>query len=388
LQLGKKCYNYSGIGNGVNALGNTRLPAHFNQLAWNRKILNSFWIIILVSVCVEGLNSLLSARPFEEFIMNYIIAPTFLLSLVTLAAEWGYRKKSKHTDYIIIVTAGLIAAILVSVHSEMSILYTALFFPMLISTIYFEKKKVWLAFGISLISYLALSTFHPVISKINDMMDQVSMTCILLTSTIICISIMRRGYEIGEHLKKAQAEHLDLMVKSTIMEKQVKTDALTGLYNHMAFYEYIDVLILQAETFQNPFHLAVIDIDNFKKINDTYGHGAGDQILKRIAETIKSNVSTDDFVARYGGEEFVVILNDAAEDQAFSILDQVRIAVESVVHPEIDYRQVTVSIGLQTFRSGMHKQAFFEGADNCLYAAKRQGKNRVVTKESEQVIEV
>jgi diguanylate cyclase (GGDEF)-like protein len=372
----------------VNSLGNTRLPAHFNHAAWNRKILNFFWLIIFVSVCVEGLNSLLSARPFKEFFLNYIILPTVLLSISTLFAEWVYRKKSKFTDYIIIGAAALNVAILIGVHSEMDILYACLFFPMLISTIYFDKKKVWLAFFISIVLYLGLSTFHPVVRNLNDVMDQLSMTCILLISTKICIGIMSRGYEIGEHLKKAQAEHQELMVKSTIMEKQVKTDALTGLYNHMAFYEYIDVLILQAETFQNPFHLAVIDIDNFKKINDTYGHGVGDLILKRIASTIKENVSTDDFVARYGGEEFVVILNDASELEAFRILDNVRRAVENVAHPEIDFKQVTVSIGLQTFRSGMHKQAFFEGADHCLYAAKRQGKNRVVTKESQQTAEI
>ncbi|MDR7071813.1 GGDEF domain-containing protein [Fictibacillus barbaricus] len=365
-------------------MGNTRLPAHFNHGAWNRKILNFFWIIIIVSVCVEAINSILTERPFKEFLLYFIIVPTVLLSFVTLIAEWGYRKRSKFTDYIIIGAASLIAGILVGVHYEMNVMYSSLFFPMLISTIYFEKKKVWLAFSLSLFIYLALSTFHPIISQLNDTMDQLSMTCILLTSTLVCIGIMSRGYEIWEDLKKAQAEHQELMVKSTIMEKQVKTDALTGLYNHMAFYEYIDVLILQAETFQNPFHLAIIDIDNFKKINDTYGHGAGDLILKRIAHTIKENVSNDDFVARYGGEEFVVILNDVSEELAFTLLDSVRRAVEDVVHPEVAYERITISIGLQTFRSGMHKQAFFEGADYCLYAAKREGKNRVITKESIQ----
>ncbi|WNB90798.1 GGDEF domain-containing protein [Bacillus sp. NEB1478] len=369
-------------------MGNTRLPAHFSHVAWNRKILNFFWVIIFVSVCVEGLNSLLTDRPFKEFLLIFIIVPTALLSFVTLIAEWAYRKRTNYIDYIVIGSASLIAGILVAVHSEINVMYACLFFPMLISTIYFEKKKVWLAFSISLFIYLALSAFHPIISQLNDMMDQLSMTCILLTSTLVCIGIMQRGYEIWEDLKKAQAEHQELMVKSTIMEKQVKTDALTGLYNHMAFYEYLDVLILQAETFQNPFHLAVIDIDNFKKINDTYGHGAGDLILKRIAHTIKENVSNDDFTARYGGEEFVVILNDVFEEQAFTVLENVRMAVEDVVHPEVMKEQITISIGLQTYRLGMHKQAFFEGADNSLYAAKRLGKNRVITKETLQPVEV
>lgn len=369
-------------------MGKTRLPAHLNHIAWNRKILNFFWIIVFVSVCVEVINSFLTTRPLIEFYLEYVLLPTLLLSLTTLLAEWGHRKQNKYTDYIIIGSASMFSGILVGVHSEMYVMYACLFFPMLISTIYFNKKKVWLSFAFSLTFYLALCAFHPIVRELNDSMAQLSMTCILLTSTTICIGIMSRGYEIAQHLKKAQADHQELMVKSTIMEKQVKTDALTGLYNHMAFYEYMDVLMLQAETYQYPLHLAVIDIDNFKKVNDTYGHGIGDLVLKRIASAIKENVSTDDFVARYGGEEFVIILNDVKEDKAFKILDDIRAVVQNVNHPEIKEESVTISIGLQTYRSGMHKQEFFEGADNSLYVAKRQGKNRVVIQECNQALEI
>lgn len=366
----------------------THLPAHLNHIAWNRKILNVFWVVIFVSVCVEVLNSFLTTRPLQDFLMSYIFLPTVLLTLTTLIAEWSYRKKNKFMDYIIIIAASLFSAILISVHSEMYVMYTSLFFPMLISTIYFEKKKVWLSFLLSSLVFLVITTFHPISNKMNDLMDQLSMMCILITSTAICIGIMSRGYEIAKHLTKAQEDHQDLMVKSTIMEKQVKTDALTGLYNHMAFYEYMDVLLLQAETYHYPVHLAVIDIDNFKKINDTYGHGIGDVVLKRIAATIKENVTNDDFTARYGGEEFVVILNDVNEEKAFAILEKVRTGVENLVHPEIQEERVTISLGLQTYRAGMHKQAFFEGADNSLYVAKRQGKNRVIIHECGEALQI
>jgi diguanylate cyclase (GGDEF)-like protein len=366
----------------------TRLPAHLNHIAWNRKIINVFWVIVFVSVCVEVINSFFTERPLKEFYLEYVLLPTLLLSLTTLIAEWGYRKLGKYTDYIIIVAANLITGILVGVHSEMYVMYACLFFPMLISTIYFDKKKIWISFGLSLLIYLGLSSFHPVVKELNDIMAQVSMVCILLTSTTICIGIMSRGYEIGQHLIRAQAEHQELMVKSTIMEKQVKTDALTGLYNHMAFYEFMDVLLVQADTYHYPLHLAVIDIDNFKKVNDTYGHGIGDIVLKRIAAAIKENVSGDDFVARYGGEEFVVILNDVVEEEAFRILGNIRSVVQSLEHPEILEESVTISVGLQTYRTGMHKQAFFEGADNSLFVAKRQGKNRVIIQECNQALEI
>jgi diguanylate cyclase (GGDEF)-like protein len=366
----------------------THLPAHLNHIAWNRKILNVFWVIVFVSVCVEVINSFFTERPLMEFYLEYVLLPTLLLSLTTLIAEWGYRKRGKYTDYIIIGSASLISGILVGVHSEMYVMNACLFFPMLISTIYFEKKKVWVSFGFSLTIYLGLTTFHPIVRELNDIMAQLSMTCILLTSSAICIGIMSRGYEIAQYLIKTQAEHQELMVKSTIMEKQVKTDALTGLYNHMAFYEYMEVLLLQADTYHYPVHLAIIDIDNFKNVNDTYGHGIGDIVLKRITAAIKENTSNDDFVARYGGEEFVVILNDVNEENAFQTLDKIRTVVQNIEHPEIKEESVTISVGLQTYRTGMHKQAFFEGADNSLYVAKRQGKNRVIIQECNQAIEI
>jgi diguanylate cyclase (GGDEF)-like protein len=372
----------------VNVLGKKHLPAHLNHIAWNRKIINVFWVVIFVSVCVEVINSFFTSKPLEEFIGMYIVLPTALLIFMVSLAEWSFKKETVYIDYIIIWTASMFSAILISVHYEMYVMYTSLFFPMLISTIYFKKKKVWLSFALSSITYLLLSTFHPVLKNMNDVMDQISMICILLTSTAICVGIMSRGYEMAKELNKAQADHQDLMVKSTIMEKQVKTDALTGLYNHMAFYEYMDVLLLQAETYHYPVHLAVMDIDNFKKINDTYGHGIGDIVLKRIAKAIKDNVTTDDFVARYGGEEFVVILNDISEEQAYTLLEKVRLVIQRLEHPEVKQENITISTGLQTYRRGMHKQAFFEGADNSLYVAKRQGKNRVITEGYSEAIHI
>jgi diguanylate cyclase (GGDEF)-like protein len=368
--------------------GKPLLPAHLNHVEWNRRILNFFWAIVVVSGCVELINSLFTARPLKEFYIQYLVLPTLLLSLVTLLGEWAYKKNGKYTDYIIIGSASLLAGVLIGIHSEMEVLYSSLFYPLLISTIYFEKKKVWFSFGLNLSIYLLLSSLHPVVRALNDSIDRISMVCILLTAVFVCLGMMRRGYEFAQYLKKAQEDHQDLMVKSTIMEKQVKMDALTGLYNHMAFYEYMDVLMLQAETYQYPMHLAVMDIDNFKYINDTYGHGVGDQVLKRIAKAIKENVSTDDFVARYGGEEFVVILNDVSEEQAFAMLEKIRNVVQMLNHPEIPGEMVTISIGLQTYRPRMHKQAFFEGADNSLYAAKRKGKNRIVFQELKEAIKI
>ncbi|MFC7373144.1 GGDEF domain-containing protein [Fictibacillus iocasae] len=343
---------------------------------WNKKMLRVFWYVVLFSFVIACVNSFLTERPFKEFFVDYIFIPTLLTASVVGATQALSRWLSDYMDYIMIVSASLIAVILISVHSGMPVIFSCLFFPLLISTTYFEKRKVWFSFAVSVSFYGALTVFSP---ERNDWMERVSMIAVLFFSTIVCLSIMRRGHEIGEHLKKARADHLELMVKSTLMEKQVKTDALTGLYNHMAFYEYINVLIHQAETYHFPLHLAILDIDNFKKINDSYGHASGDQVLKRVAECLRSNLRADDFSARYGGEEFVVILNGSDSEEAYLTMERIRKDMASLKHPELKYKHVTVSIGLETYKPGMHKQSLFDGADTNLYTAKNSGKNKTVS---------
>ncbi|MFC0189311.1 GGDEF domain-containing protein [Fictibacillus aquaticus] len=346
---------------------------------WNRKMLRVFWFVVLFSFLISCISSFLTERPLKEFYQYYILLPTVLTSVVVGITELLSKKMEKHMDYIMIVSASFLATILISVHSGMEVIFSCLFFPLLVSTTYFERKKVWFSFSVSTACYIGLTLFHPYLSTSHDWMERISMMAVLLFSALVCQSIMRRGYEIGEHLKKAKADHQELMVKSTLMEKQVKTDALTGLYNHMAFYEYINVLILQAEAYQFPLHLAIIDIDNFKKVNDTYGHAAGDQVLKRVAESLRSNLRSDDFSARYGGEEFVVILNGADSEEAFMTMERIRRDIAELRHPELKSKPVTVSIGLETYRNGMHKQSLFEGADSSLYHAKNSGKNKTVS---------
>ena len=103
------------------------------------------------------------------------------------------------------------------------------------------------------------------------------------------------------------------------MDKLTKTDALTDLYNHMTFHEYFEKLIEQHEQNGLPLQLAIFDIDNFKLVNDMFGHRAGDAVLQRVSELIRSKVSTNDFVARYGGEEFAILFTDKLKMEALKL---------------------------------------------------------------------
>ena len=158
------------------------------------------------------------------------------------------------------------------------------------------------------------------------------------------------------------------------------TDGLTELYNHRFFQEKIRQKIVQAEKNKANFSLILIDIDFFKKFNDKYGHQAGDAVLKHVANTLKRNVRTEDFVCRYGGEEMTIILNNANKEVAIKTAQDIcKIIAEKKYEltPELEVN-ITISLGVSTYpENGKTPAELIEYADKCLYKAKENGRNQV-----------
>ncbi len=181
-----------------------------------------------------------------------------------------------------------------------------------------------------------------------------------------------------EHLPVVNAEgHLTGIVTGTDilrgLPKFAFIDPLTGLENRR-FLDYIGSRLSVQKT--RGLYVLMIDIDDFKRINDTFGHLVGDRVLKSIADTILKSVRTYDNVIRFGGEEIVVILHRIKERSALEIAQRIRRAVESLrfeKHPEL---RVTVSIGIAPFKESLIET--IKRADAAMYEAKRRGKNRVV----------
>lgn len=162
--------------------------------------------------------------------------------------------------------------------------------------------------------------------------------------------------------------------------KLATTDGLTELYNHRFFQEKIRQKIVQAEKNKTNFSLILIDIDFFKKFNDKYGHQAGDAVLKHVANTLKRNVRTEDFVCRYGGEEMTIILNNVNNEIAVRTAQEIcKIIAEKKYEltPELEVN-ITISLGVSTYpENGKTPAELIEYADKCLYKAKENGRNQV-----------
>ena len=163
------------------------------------------------------------------------------------------------------------------------------------------------------------------------------------------------------------------------LKARARTDDLTALPNFRAFRERIDVELERADRYPASFGVLVLDLDRFKKYNDTYGHLAGNDALHRVAQSIRDTVRAVDFAARYGGEEFAVVLPQVDPPSLLAIAERIRANIEALPAPP-DGAAVTVSIGAAMYpRDGRDREALFQAADERLYAAKRAGRNRVIT---------
>lgn len=159
---------------------------------------------------------------------------------------------------------------------------------------------------------------------------------------------------------------LELIKQNDRNYRMALTDALTGLYNHRAYKERIDSVA--------QYVLLIIDLDHFKKLNDTYGHLVGDKVLVAIGNIIKLSVRSGDLAFRYGGEEFVVVLPGTTAQIGLKIAERLR---QKVAEWPFDQVSVTVSIGVSSKKPGMNAQSVFEQADTALYQAKQMGRNKV-----------
>lgn len=184
---------------------------------------------------------------------------------------------------------------------------------------------------------------------------------------------------------KDEAEQLaaDLRQANARLQAQVFRDELTGLYNHRYFQEVMDRELNRVERYGLSFSLILFDIDHFKKVNDSYGHQCGDQVLKQLGVLAVKAVRASDVVARYGGEEFAVVLPETLEGGGGVFAERLRRGVEQskFVVDEVTI-SVTISLGVTTYHSGVHRQdkrALIEAADRALYQSKHAGRNCVTT---------
>lgn len=184
-----------------------------------------------------------------------------------------------------------------------------------------------------------------------------------------------------ERLGQVEQEAAKLQQEIALVREHALVDPVTELPNRAAWDDRLRQEHARWRRFGAPLSLAVFDVDNFKSINDRFGHAAGDKALRIIAGALRSRLRQSDFIARYGGEEFAVLLIGATKAGALKVADEMRLAVSRAgLHTRTRPVEVTISGGVSEFAGEDTAETVFERADAALYEAKRSGKNCCVTK--------
>jgi diguanylate cyclase (GGDEF)-like protein len=179
---------------------------------------------------------------------------------------------------------------------------------------------------------------------------------------------------------KIKALQDELKRSNEMLKELSNTDALTHLYNRRFLMETLEIEFQRAKRKKDILSLVLLDIDHFKKVNDTYGHQEGDNVLVAVAKLVKSMVRRYDIAARYGGEEFVVVLPETSLQNAVQFAERCRTGVQEISFPGVlKNMALTVSLGVATYPSGKIDcvDSLFRQTDEALYRAKQSGRNRV-----------
>ncbi len=198
--------------------------------------------------------------------------------------------------------------------------------------------------------------------------DQVIIICLMEEDYMERLGVMRKA-------RQQLQENRQLASNLSFFREKSRIDGLTNIFNRTTFMELLHDEIKRCQVLNYPLVLLVIDIDDFKKVNDSYGHLIGDGILTNVGAMLTHSLRRNDIVARYGGEEFVVLIPQAPMEEGVQVAEKIRQNIEAMTIA--DHPGITVSIGGTEFNSSDSAECFFKRADEALYAAKKGGKNMV-----------
>jgi diguanylate cyclase len=219
--------------------------------------------------------------------------------------------------------------------------------------------------------------------------DRDGVRSIIETLVVATKDMEKTNNALEARLKASKHEITQLQHNLEAVRNESLTDPLTTLANRKFFDLALDKAMAESAKSGEPLSLLMTDIDHFKKFNDTFGHLTGDQVLRLVAQAVKQNVKGQDVAARYGGEEFAVVLPRTALQQALTVADHIR---RAVMGKELMKRstgehlgRITISIGVAVRRPDDTAQSLIGRADTGLYAAKRNGRNRVICEADPEV---
>ncbi len=358
-----------------------RFEKELEYQVWGNRMLHLTWtfvaMVIIVELAIFALKKLSGgAANTEEYLLIYIVAPTLINVSILAVTHMVSRRllaKGKYSiqAYLYLFCLSLLCFMLAWTHNAVQVIYMIFAFPVLLALFYIDDNLLRGAFCLNFALYILYIVLLYRTYDSVSYIDRPDFRNVLTAAAIILACYMSA---------KMSLRRQNSLVNSIMCaHERTKLDSLTGLYNHATFYERLSMRIQDHHQNYEPFSLIIMDIDDFKQVNDQNGHDAGDEIIMLLVDCMKANLQGDEIAYRYGGEEFTVITN-RIPDQDVALAESIRQSFEEAARATGHQTPATVSIGIARYdakRFGARRE-FFSAADEALYAAKRSGKNHTL----------
>jgi diguanylate cyclase (GGDEF)-like protein len=333
-------------------------------------------IALSIGVCSYGTEIFLSWGELRSSYFN-IIAWALLLSLTIygIIFLWLTKKISRYFEIGLYalgaahIVYGYAAGLLsgepyYSLTSAMWLAYVYAF-----AFFVFEPKRA-LSISLGIALPLTVIGLYSYVSRGLPLDDLQSILRIHFASSQVIL--------FGYAAARWRESYIKKQIEAALSERLALTDALTGLMNRRALEGILELEMAKASRYQRPLTFMLFDLDHFKKINDTYGHAKGDEVLKTVAKLIASHSRLEDNLGRWGGEEFALVSSETSLNSALELAERLR----NVLARHDWNMSVTASFGVAQWQPGESSKQFFERVDSALYAAKQAGRNCVKASES------
>ena len=309
-------------------------------------IMQSMGVATLVLLTPFTINNFLQGR--------HLVAVGIILIQAATAAN-GYAawrgRRSPVPPILLLLT---VVAALTAVSIRQGVVGALWSYPLMVFTYFILERRAAFVFSVMLLFYFPWLTWHYIDAAVA------SRHLVSLLLIIVLINIV---------LNVISGLHQTLA-------KQALTDPLTGCFNRRCMDRELLMLVVTGRRYSVTASVLLIDIDHFKMVNDTYGHGQGDLVLQKIVEITSVRIRDSDRLYRYGGEEFLTLLEQTDTGGAIVVAEDIRARVDAA--ELLPGRRVTVSIGIAQYQAGQSVEAWTKRADTALYQAKADGRNRVM----------
>ncbi|MEG2177172.1 MAG: GGDEF domain-containing protein [Oscillibacter sp.] len=330
--------------------------------------------VLILEVCIyfvlnwQGLIS----QPLHNYIIRFLVIPTMLDALILVGGEIATQKVPREDPffpYISIIQTSCLCFAIAATHYVYSVTLCLFCFPIFITVLFGDRKMSRRISELNLLLLLLTLCLRYLLG--NEVDDY------LLTEGVVSVMIIAAAGLVSRILIDSEAEKnaaIELAHQKQVeMQEQLNRDQKTGLYGSAALRSALHNAV--SENGLRPVVLALLDIDDFKSINDSYGHAAGDKVIVRLSELMLEERREDVFPSRFGGDEFAVILR-MEMPKARMWLDELRGRFALQQYEEIT-QAITISVGMAAWDRVETEHEFFTHADAAMYASKQLGKNRI-----------